>query len=476
MKVLPFGLGLVFGLMFCIFPKSVDASLVNSSIDCSSMVVDKSAGTANVTFSIEPDVINVIRTDYAVTGGTAQGNGVDYTFPNGTIEFPVGTTEVKVPLLLNANTPWHAIEWKSIQITTSNGYYGNTSFPEPMNETCTIYISDHLSGPTFTLSASSNSGSETVGKVNMTITLSNSAAAPFSILLESTPVVSTDDASRGVDFDFPDSVLVPTGATTVVVPITIVNDAYKEKTEGLRLKVKGVTWGAYHPSAPNGTFNYTILDDDTETTVPATSTPLIGTTAVYNFLQRNGKFVVPGTATTMRPTAAGFGFNGSYWAKRVTLRDTQATTIFIIIPLTPFKYGTIDVYAKNGNALQGFKPAGSFITRGAMADLVVQPSSTTPILAFAHLNGSTVKLYEVTSTGLVARGQVVVNRKNFSGNLIVGYRKLYGTDYGLVTMVKGRTSTLQVWKYNPVKKTFSIDTTKATLAKLKVTADKITLK
>ena len=98
------------------------------------------------------------------------------------------------------------------------------------------------------------------------------------------------------------------------------------------------------------------------------------------------------------------------------------------------------------------------------------------MLAFAHLNGSSVKLYEVTSTGLVARGQVAVNRKGSTANLIIGYRLLYGKDYGLVTMVKGKPATLQVWKYNPVKKTFALDTVKATLAKLKVVGDKITLK
>src|SRR5207247_695154 len=79
---------------------------------------DEGQGTAIVLVTLSKPADHSVSVDYAVTGGTATGGGVDYTLAAGTLTFAVGETSKAIPIaltddLLNENG-------ETVVITLSN--------------------------------------------------------------------------------------------------------------------------------------------------------------------------------------------------------------------------------------------------------------------------------------------------------------------------------------------------------------------
>ena len=60
----------------------------------------ESAGSGGVNVVLSAPVMNPVTVQYAVTGGSATGGGVDYNLPNGTLTFPPGVTNQVIPIAI----------------------------------------------------------------------------------------------------------------------------------------------------------------------------------------------------------------------------------------------------------------------------------------------------------------------------------------------------------------------------------------
>jgi hypothetical protein len=150
------------------------AATASGSESTTSPAIDVSLSAAN-------DVdVNV---DYAVTGGTATGGGVDYTLASGTLNIPEGATLAEIPLaIINDSSPESS---ETIQITLSN----STNSILGNNDTLTYTITGNDTTGTVTSGSSSNGGSGS--EVN-----SGGLQFPATFVPPATPVMNQDGTSN----------------------------------------------------------------------------------------------------------------------------------------------------------------------------------------------------------------------------------------------------------------------------------------
>ncbi len=337
---------------------------------------------------------------------------------------------------------------------------GDSLYLFAQDQNCSITTAS-IVYPTLQYSLTSGTVLESAGTAAIAVQLNR--AYPSAVSATYTTVAGTATAA-----DYTAStgtVTVAAGATTAVVSVPITADSIDEADEAFTLTLSSpsnATLGA------QTTFTLTIQDDD------VTPTPTPSTPTITNVVAKSGKasVTINGLKKTLQPYAA--SYKGGIWAKKVVLAGEAH---HILVATDPYKLTTIKFYNEDGKLLQSLKPFGLYAINGVSADIITQPSSGKVYLAIAFKkNGYSVRVYEVTDDGLQAVANVAASTKAAPGNILVGFRKVYGTDYGLTTMVSGKSSTLKVWKYNEAKNTWLRDSTKSTLAKLKVSGNKVVLK
>ncbi len=97
----------------------------------------ESNATANVTVILTQPTNVTVTVDYAVTGGTATGGGVDYTLPPGTLTFNPGETSNSISLTLTNDAVTEADE--TVVLALSNA---NNAVAGPGDHTFTIVDDD----------------------------------------------------------------------------------------------------------------------------------------------------------------------------------------------------------------------------------------------------------------------------------------------------------------------------------------------
>jgi len=170
--------------------------------------------------------------DYASTGGTAQGMGVDYTLPAGRLTFdPLETTHnITVTLIADASNEGN--ETVLIGLTTPAG--ANATLGTPSTHTLTLL--DNLVLPTvqFAVDVSSISEGVTGGIANLTVTLSQSTLQTVT----ATFTIRGVTATAGSDFTAGSGTVTFTpGQLTRTIPITISNDNVDEPDETLEVEL-----------------------------------------------------------------------------------------------------------------------------------------------------------------------------------------------------------------------------------------------
>jgi hypothetical protein len=112
---------------------------------------------ANLTVNLAFPSNVVVTVDYAATGGTATGGGVDYTLNAGTLTFNVGETSKVIPIAIVDDTTPESSE--TIIVTLSNP----TNATLGANTQHTYTITDNDSGPVTLFSDGFESGNLTAG-------------------------------------------------------------------------------------------------------------------------------------------------------------------------------------------------------------------------------------------------------------------------------------------------------------------------
>lgn len=187
----------------------------------------------------------------------------------------------------------------------------------------------------------------------------------------------------------------------------------------------------------------------------------------------SGATVVNGVWTTATGNAIQplGNYLGSITAKKVYLGYDNGTR-FMFVPKGNNPSGAITVYSEDGTLVKSIIPFGSAGKRGMTMTSAVNDGIS--YVAVGQKGGGKIKVYNITNTGLQQRGSFTAG--SGTSTVTVTFLKLYGSRYGLVTLIKinGR-NVLKVWKYSTAKKAFVQDIM-FDLRKLKISGSMISLK
>ncbi|HUW81451.1 MAG TPA: Calx-beta domain-containing protein, partial [Phycisphaerae bacterium] len=214
---------------------------------------DESVTPANLAVSLSASSTDTVTVDYAVTGGTATGGGVDYTLAAGMLTFDPGVTTQNVPITIVDDGEDEANE--TVEVTLSNP--GNATLGINTVHTYTILDNDVAPLPSVEFDLTASSGDESVTPANLAVSLSASSVNTVTVDYAVTGGTAT---GGGVDYTLAAGMLTfDPGVTTQNVPITIVDDAEDEADETVEVTLSNpvsATLGA------NTVHTYTILDND----------------------------------------------------------------------------------------------------------------------------------------------------------------------------------------------------------------------
>ncbi len=189
-------------------------------------------------------------TAVALDGGVAIGA---YNGPR------TGISRACYPSVLN-----NAVNWQT-QLNASGDQSADGTAPDAPFNTTTFLFGTGCPLPTVAFSAASRGVGEATGTVSLTLVVTSPASASGSVQV----VVGSASAENGSDFTLAGAtVALPAGATSVVYPLTIVNDATPEADEYLTLRLQSVT-GAQIGSVSSQLI--LILDDDKAAPTPSSA-------------------------------------------------------------------------------------------------------------------------------------------------------------------------------------------------------------
>jgi ELWxxDGT repeat protein len=213
------------------------------------------AGTVSIGLLLsEPSDVNIwIPVQVNASSSTAT-TGVDFSSPATSVFVPAGQTTTLVSLPVSEDESDEPDEVITIQIGNS------PEFLIGVNETHILTIADNDLPPVLSLSRTHLVGPESNFTFGATLLLS--APLPSDLTIGLTVGGS---ATAGVDYEneIPNSVTIPAGATSVFVPITLLQDSLPELPETIVLMFDGSStlWPA-GTTVANRTFTLALTDDD----------------------------------------------------------------------------------------------------------------------------------------------------------------------------------------------------------------------
>ncbi|MHC4619554.1 MAG: Calx-beta domain-containing protein [Planctomycetota bacterium] len=174
--------------------------------------------------------------DYAVSGGTATGGGVDYTLTAATLNFSAGETSKTISIdVINDGLDE---EDETIIVTLSNPSGGGAVLGEIKDHTYTIIDPR----PTIQFDSNISAAHEDQWLVDVPVTLSAALAEAVTVDYTVTGGTATGGA---VDYNLPDgSLTFWPGLTEDWVTIELVDDGIKEPPETIEITLSNVSGGA----------------------------------------------------------------------------------------------------------------------------------------------------------------------------------------------------------------------------------------
>src|SRR6185436_20088597 len=176
----------------------------------------EASATADLAVSLSAASTLPITVNYAATGGTATGGGIDYTLTSGTLTFNPGDTSKSIAIAITNDALNEGDE--TIQVTLSgpaNSTLGAISVP-------TFTILDDDSAPSVAFASSSSSGSESVSAANLAVILSTPSSLPITVNYTTGGTAT----GGGIDYTLTSGTLTfNPGDTSKTIAIAITNDA-----------------------------------------------------------------------------------------------------------------------------------------------------------------------------------------------------------------------------------------------------------
>ena len=233
------------------------------AFDSASSSGSESTTPANLAVSLSASSSDTVTVDYAVTGGTATGGGVDYTLAAGTLTLSPGVTSDDVVVTIVNDDLVESNE--TIQVTLSNPSNATLG----ANTVHTYTINDNDVYPSVEFDMVSSSDDESVTPASLSVSLS---AAYVQTVTVDYAVTGGDATGGGVDYTLAAGTLTfDPNDVSKTIDIAIVNDGLVESDETVEVTLSNpsnATLGA------NTVHTYTILNDDADVTAPAAVTDL----------------------------------------------------------------------------------------------------------------------------------------------------------------------------------------------------------
>ena len=218
--------------------------------------VSELTNTTELELSLSTASSKEVTIDYAVTGGTADGDGTDYTLASGTSTIAAGETITTISVSINNDLLDEVDE--TIEVTLSNPSEASLG----ANAIHTLTITDDDDPPTIAFSASSSAGSEGVAGVDLTVQLSAVSGLASTVEYSVTGGTATES---GTDFTLADgTATIAAGSTSATITLAITDDVLDEEDETIEVTLSDPV------AASLGTttvYTYTIEDNDDPPTI-----------------------------------------------------------------------------------------------------------------------------------------------------------------------------------------------------------------
>jgi L-serine deaminase len=203
------------------------------AFDLSSSSGNESVTPALLAVSLSASSGDTVTVDYAVTGGTATGGGVDYTLAAGTLTFSPTVTTQNIPVTIVDDLLEESAE--TVQVTLSNPVNATLG----ANTVHTYTIIDNDATPNVQFDLTSSSGDESVTPANLGVSLSSSSGNTVTVDYAVTGGTAT---AGGVDYTLAAGTLIfDPGVTSQDIPIDIVDDTEQEPAETIEVTLSSPT-------------------------------------------------------------------------------------------------------------------------------------------------------------------------------------------------------------------------------------------
>lgn len=215
-----------------------------------------SSGPEAVTAAAVPVALSnpynqAVSVDYAVTGGTAAGGGVDFTLASGTLTFEVGVTTREIAVTVVNDSLDEADE--TIQITLSNPV--NATLGATTLHTYTLADDDPPPGVAFNAASSGNTEANTT--VAIPVTLSATSGRTVTVSYSATGGTAI---GGGCDYTLAGGTLTfDPGVSTQSISLSIADDSAYEPDETVEITLSNPTNATLGATAVH---TYTIANDD----------------------------------------------------------------------------------------------------------------------------------------------------------------------------------------------------------------------
>ena len=228
---------------------------------CLWTIVPEDVGVQNVEVKLSsPAPSSGVAVNYSV-GGTAT-SGEDFVALSGSIQAPAGAKSVDIPVSIIHDALDEPQETVILTLTGVLGY--TTSRTEDTRPVHTIYIEDVEEPPppppaVVRFAEALSWAAEGVGVKNVRLNLS---PAPSSGIAVKYSVGSQSTATSGEDFEaLSGSVQAAAGATSVDIPVSIIDDELDERTEDLFLRL--TPHADYETDSSTNNHRLKVTDNDT---------------------------------------------------------------------------------------------------------------------------------------------------------------------------------------------------------------------
>ena len=163
------------------------------------------------------------------------------------------------------------------------------------------------------------------------------------------------------------------------------------------------------------------------------------------------------------------GYRGAVLGRKLIV-DTKKNPFYVFIATGAIRQPKFVMYNASGKLVTR-QNLIAISVNGLQVAIVPNPSTLSIFFTIApKTNGLTATIFNVSKSGFKSLKRVTVTPG--TGTLVMKWLKGYTNEYALVTLVKGKTATPYVWRYNGSKKSFvrdkKFDTTRLSWTKTSI--------